>query len=323
MTGTKFKYNQRTLRYERTGVSIVGLAFRGFCYLIFATLFFVGLVTLQNYVIDTPLEKSLRAENEALESHKVILTASLFESNERISQLNSEDQKLYERLFETKVIEKEVGNVEKKEEILTAEPEIFGQWEASTRSASSEIIKKAIARDAAWGKNIHIEKRDLNRLRSLPTLSPVEKMEVDKLVSGFGKRINPFHKGIYQHDGVDISLPSGTAVVATAPGIVLLANTSNQIAGFGNYIEIDHGNGIITRYAHLAELKVRWGQKVNKGQVIGSIGSSGGSIAPHLHYEVIRNGVNVNPVHYMVAGLTSTQYNALVEASTKQNQSLD
>jgi len=323
MAGTKFKYNKKTLRYERTGVSIVGLAFRGFGYLIFATLFFVGLVTLQNFVIDTPLEKSLRAENEALENHKVILTASLFESNERIGQLNSEDQKLYERLFETKLTEKPTRNSEKKEEILTAGPEVFGQWEASTRSASSEIIKKAITRDVSWSKNIHIEKRDLGQLKSLPTLSPVEKMEVDKLVSGFGKRINPFHKGIYHHDGVDISLPAGTSVVATAPGTVLLANTSNQISGFGNYIEIDHGNGIITRYAHLGELKVRWGQKVNKGQAIGSIGSSGGSIAPHLHYEVIRKGINVNPVHYMVAGFTSTQYNALVEASTKQNQSLD
>jgi murein DD-endopeptidase MepM/ murein hydrolase activator NlpD len=163
----------------------------------------------------------------------------------------------------------------------------------------------------------------LNKLKHLPSISPIPEIEADKLVSGFGKRINPFHKGIYQHDGIDFAMPAGTTVVATAPGTILRANTSNQVAGFGNYVEIDHGNGIITRYAHLADLNVRYGQSVAKGQKIGTVGSSGGSIAPHLHYEVIRGGVNVNPVHYVVGTYSSTFYNNLVQASEKRNQSLD
>jgi murein DD-endopeptidase MepM/ murein hydrolase activator NlpD len=322
MAITKFKYNPKTLRYERTSISLLGAAFRGFGYLIFGALFFVGLVLLQNYLIDTPFEKELRAENEALRQHKTVLIASLQESNGRISELKNEDRELYEKLFEIKLSAAPDMNIEK-EEILTAEPGLFSEWEKATRSQSDEFIQTARSRNVAFSESVSIKKSDLKTLKALPTLAPIENFEVDKLVSGFGKRINPFHKGLYHHDGVDISLPTGTAVVATAPGTIVLSNLSSLVAGFGNYIEINHGNGVITRYAHLGELKVYYGQRVSRGQVIGTIGSSGGSIAPHLHYEIIKNGKNVNPAHYIISGLNSSQYHLLVDNSKKVNQSLD
>lgn len=323
MAETKFRYNPKTLRYERVIPSIVNIAFKGFGYLIFGCIFFVGLVMLQNFVIETPLEKSLRAENEALQLHKKVLMASLQESNVGIQVLRTEDQLLYERLFETKVVTENETDVYKKEEILTAEHTLFAEWEKSVRNNFTTVFKKAQMRDNSWAQQIHIDKTKLNKLKHLPSISPIPEIETDKLVSGFGKRINPFHKGIYHHDGIDFAMPTGTLVIATAPGTVIRANTSNQVAGFGNYVEIDHGNGIVTRYAHLADLNVRHGQSVTKGQKIGTVGSSGGSIAPHLHYEVIRSGINVNPVHYLVGTYSSTFYNSLVQASEKRNQSLD
>jgi murein DD-endopeptidase MepM/ murein hydrolase activator NlpD len=323
MAATKFKYNPRTLRYERIGTSIVNIALQGFGYLIFGSLFFVALVMLQNYVIVTPVERSLRSENEALDRHKIILTASLQESDARIRELKMEDQKLYERLFETKLVRHVESNTYKKEEILTAEPGLFAQWESAIKENAKAIFQKATQRNGVWGKSIHVHKSDVKTVSGLPTLSPIENLDPDKLVSGFGKRINPFHKGLYHHDGVDIAMPIGSDVLATASGTIVLANKSTLVAGFGNQIEIDHDDGITTRYAHLGELKVHHGQRVSKGQVIATVGTSGGSIAPHLHYEVIRNGKNVNPVHYMVERFTSTFYNALVVASEKENQSLD
>jgi murein DD-endopeptidase MepM/ murein hydrolase activator NlpD len=317
-----FKYNPKTLRYERASLSVMGIAFRGFGYLIFGVIFFVGLVMLQNYIIDTPLEKELRAENEALSQHKIVLLASLQESNARIGELKNEDQLLYEKLFESKRVEAVHPSIEK-EEILAAEPELFSQWENTTRQQSAELINKATLRNSLFSESLSIKKNELKKIKELPTLAPVQQFEVDKLVSGFGKRINPFHKGLYHHDGVDIALPTGTHVVATAPGTIVVSSPSNLMAGFGNYIEIDHGNGMITRYAHLGELKAYYGQRVTKGQVIGTIGSSGGSIAPHLHYEVIKNGKNVNPAYYIISGLSSDQYQQLVDNSKKVNQSLD
>ncbi len=322
MAEAKFRYNPKTLRYERTSISILGLSFRVFGYLVFGSLFFIGLVVLQNYLIETPLEKSLRAENEALHKHKIVLTASLLASNNQIGELKKEDQLLYEKLFETKLVSVPNLNIDK-EEILAAEPELFSDWEAATNKQSTALWQKAKTSNIVFSSSASIGKKDLKTLSRLPTIAPVKSFEFDKLVSGFGKRINPFHKGLYHHDGVDIAMPTGTPVLASAPGIIILARQSNLLAGFGNYIEIDHGNGMITRYAHLELLKVKNGQKVTKGEVIGTIGTSGGSIAPHLHYEVIKKGRPTNPVFYIIGGLSSEQFQAMLDNSKKENQSLD
>jgi murein DD-endopeptidase MepM/ murein hydrolase activator NlpD len=136
-------------------------------------------------------------------------------------------------------------------------------------------------------------------------------------------RVNPFHKGLYEHPGVDIAMPRGSAVIATASGTVIEICKSTVQAGYGNYIEIDHGNGFITRYAHLEDVQVKYRQKITKGSVIATVGNSGGSIAPHLHYEIIRDGITVDPVHYMIEGLSSHEHHQLKLISQKQNQSLD
>ncbi len=86
---------------------------------------------------------------------------------------------------------------------------------------------------------------------------------------------------------------------------------------------IDHGNGIVTRYAHLEDVHVRVGQRVSKGFTIGTVGMSGGAIAPHVHYEIIRNGIEVDPVPYMMEKLNSTEYSELQKLGNKKNQSLD
>jgi murein DD-endopeptidase MepM/ murein hydrolase activator NlpD len=170
---------------------------------------------------------------------------------------------------------------------------------------------------------LSVDKSDLPVLKGLPSASPVKDLNEQNLVSGFGVRINPFHKGNYHHDGLDIALPKGTEVLATGDGRVVSINNSRVEAGFGNYIEIDHGNGFITRYAHLESIHVNWGQKISIGQVIGHSGSSGGSVAPHLHYEVLKLGVNLDQLYYLVKGIDAKQHQLLSIKSKTQNQSLD
>ena len=323
MANVKFKYNPKTIRYESASISLLTLAGKAFGYLTFGGMFFVGLVLLQNFLFDTDLEKQLRAENEELSKHKIVLTSRLQASAGRINQLKNEDKALYEKLFESKAEGETSDTNRDKEEIITADPPIFAEWMSSATKQSDELYKTAKLNNKAFSESASIEKHEIKILKSLPTAPPIENFEVDKLVSGFGKRINPFHKGLYPHDGVDIAATTETNVVAGGPGIVLALSHSNLLAGFGNYIEIDHQNGIVTSYAHLGEIKISYGQRVSKGQVIGTVGSSGGSIAPHLHYEVIKDGKNINPVKYLIGGLNSDQYQLLVNNSQKQNQSLD
>jgi murein DD-endopeptidase MepM/ murein hydrolase activator NlpD len=122
---------------------------------------------------------------------------------------------------------------------------------------------------------------------------------------------------------VDVAMPRGSPVIATGSGAVVQLKRSDLEAGYGNYIEIDHGRGVVTRYAHLEDIHVKFGAKVTKGEVVGTVGSSGGSVAPHLHYEIIRDGKNIDPVIHIVEGLTSGQHHHLLLSSHQQNQSLD
>jgi murein DD-endopeptidase MepM/ murein hydrolase activator NlpD len=322
MPKIKYYYNPKTLRYERTVLSVFNLLLTVVGYLSCSVLFFIGLVILQDYIVQTPLEKSLRAENAALAHHKVVLTSRLKEANFQLDSLKAKDNQLYENLFETKR-QPETTKEDNKEEILMAGMGDFNSWAATIDERFKSLSAKAKHGNANFRARASVDKKDMEMLKAVPATQPIENFEIGRLVSGFGTRINPFHKGNYHHDGVDISASRGSKVLSGGNGTVLLVKRSDLLAGFGNYVEIDHGFGYITRYAHLEEITVRNGQKIKTGQVIGTVGTSGGTIAPHLHYEVIQNNKNLNPVNFMLEGLNSSQYHYLIEVSKKVNQSLD
>lgn len=322
MPKIKYYYNLKTLRYERTTLSVFNVLLTLLGYLSCGVLFFVGLVILQNFIVQTPLEKSLRAENAALAHHKVVLTSRLSEANKQLDSLKAKDNLLYENLFETKR-QPEVFKEDNKEEILMAGIADFNGWVATIDEKFKSLSAKAKRSSRTFRESASVDKKDLKMLKAVPANQPIENFDISRLVSGYGSRINPFHKGNYHHDGVDISASRGSKVLAGGEGNVLLIKRSDLLAGFGNYVEIDHGFGYITRYSHLEEIAVRNGQKIAAGQVIGTVGTSGGTIAPHLHYDVIKDGKNLDPINFMLEGLNSFQYNKLIEVSKKVNQSLD
>lgn len=322
MLNKKYYYNPKTLTFERKKISFTKVLGNSFGYLSFGALFFVGLLVLQNYIVETPLENKLRLENESLTKHKAILNNRIQTANSQLALLQSKDGELYKKIFEIPKSESAVARAGH-EEILTATSPVFMKWTESLTDQFVSLSEKAGKSNKFFRLTASVDKSDWNKLQSTPVLQPIENFDVSQLVSGYGIRINPFHKGKYHHDGVDLASTRGASVVATGPGKVLSVKKSDLLAGFGNYVEIDHGYGYITRYAHLDEITVRVGEKVLKGFKIGTVGSSGGSIAPHVHYEVALNGNNVDPLQYLVQGLNSDQYTNLFIASKKINQSLD
>jgi len=287
-----------------------------------AFLFFIGLNLFQNFLIETKLEKSLTKENKSLTEYKAILTSQLTESNVLLSELKTEEAQLAEKLFEVPV---KPTSVRPKNEnhLIAIGDEPFSDQVLKIGEHLSSLNEKAKGSNDFFGDRLRLKKSDIPVLVNLPLIAPVNNLLADNLVSGFGVRINPFHKGNYHHDGIDIALTKGTDVLSTGNGRVSYFSNSNLEAGFGNYIEIDHGNGVLTRYSHLEKISVKWGQKIKKGQVIGLSGSSGGSVAPHLHYEVIKNGKNLDPLSFMVEGINPEQHQQLALKSKIQNQSLD
>lgn len=158
-------------------------------------------------------------------------------------------------------------------------------------------------------------------LQSIPAIQPVRNTELRRMASGYGYRIHPIYKVRKMHYGMDFAAPTGTEIFATGDGVVTLAKQTYN--GYGIHVIIRHGFGYETLYAHMSKVLVKQGQRVKRGEVIGLIGSTGTSVAPHLHYEVHKNGEKVNPAQYYFNDLTPEQYEAMLIQSENSNQSFD
>jgi len=282
------------------------------------------MIVLHDNLIETAATKLLKLENAQLIKHKPELELRISAAEQTLNSLRSIDKNLNNRLFTSApVATPEDGAALIKHKVLLAGVMDFQAVLDMVKSRSDELVEKSSRTNAMFGATIKITKEQIETLQSIPTIQPVDNSQIDLLVSGFGERINPFHKGKYNHPGVDFAAPRGSAVYATAPGKVKRVKRTTLQAGYGNYVEVDHGNGFVTRYAHLESISVKRGQTIFKGKVIGAVGSSGGSVAPHLHYEVMISGEPVNPVNYLIEGLTSHQYGVLLLHAGEQNQSLD
>jgi murein DD-endopeptidase MepM/ murein hydrolase activator NlpD len=155
----------------------------------------------------------------------------------------------------------------------------------------------------------------------IPAIQPVNNRQLTLLAAGKKPLINPFHRAMHEHHGVDYLIPEGTAVFATADGVVKSLSEKNTT--HGKAITIDHGNGYQTSYSHLLDIRVKSGQKVKRGDIIALSGNSGLSFAPHLHYEVIFNGMRVDPVHYFFLELTAEEYQRIIRIALSSMQSFD
>ena len=141
------------------------------------------------------------------------------------------------------------------------------------------------------------------------------------MASGYEYRTDPVNKTRKMHYGMDFTAPRGTPIYAASDGKVTRADSRST--GYGKHIRIDHGFGYVTLYGHLNKYNVRRGQKVKKGDIIGFVGSTGRSQAPHLHYEVHKDKKRVNPINFYLGNLTPDEFDDLLKLANQENQSLD
>lgn len=323
MRNPSYHYNPDTCQYERATFKLRDVIWYCIGILFMSALMFTGLTMAYDRFTESDLEAALKKENRALDKHQIVLVNQLSEIESSLKQLQDKDETLHQKLFEETSLNVTRSSSANKKAMLMADAADFEKMLNRLRLKSESLYDRSISMNNEFDEGVRISKKDLELLNSMPTLQPVANPNLELLVSGFGTRINPFHKGKYKHPGIDFAAQRGTEVYASADGRVVDINRSDLQAGYGNSIDIDHGHGFVTRYAHLEDIHVRQGQKVSKKMVIGTVGNSGGSIAPHLHYEVIHKGEQVNPLKYMIEGLNSSEYSLLIALNNKQNQSLD
>ncbi len=323
MPKSRYKFNPESLSFDK-----IRLGFRAV--LMRALAFFVGslLIAIVYYLIfamfvNSPKEKSLMREIGQLTLQYDMIQREMTNLEKVMGQLEQTDDNLYRTIFEAEPIpqtlrEGGVGGVNRYKELEGFENSSIV---IETTKRLDAIRKRVYVQSKSFDELISLAVRKEDILKSIPAVMPISNKDLTRVASGFGLRIHPYYKIVKFHAGMDFTAPSGTDVYATGNGVISAVNSSKR--GLGNHIIIDHGFGLISIYAHLESAIVRKGQKVERGDVIGYVGSTGMSIAPHLHYEIKLNGINVDPVNYYFNDLTPEEYERIVEIASKTGQSFD
>ncbi|HSZ25057.1 MAG TPA: M23 family metallopeptidase [Cytophagaceae bacterium] len=324
MSKIKYYYDTETCKFEKLKTSTSDVVINTLGYIILSLVFATGLLFAYNYFFQSPREQFLNRENKDLNFYYKIMNKEMNEMDKVLTGLQDKDDQVYRSIFETPPISPSIrnsgmGDMDIYRNLLDKN---ISQQDLilSTMDKLNRIKKKAYIQSKSYEEILALSKQKSALLAGIPAIQPMSNPNLTKLVSGFGYRMHPIYKMRLFHSGVDFSASKGTPVYATGDGVII--TTARNAGGYGNEIEVNHGFGYVTKYAHLETFKVKVGQKVKRGELIGYSGSSGAATAPHLHYEVIHNGIRVNPVHYFFKGLNSEQYKKILELAEQENQSL-
>ena len=319
----KYRYNPKTLSYEKVKLTWGERVLRG---LIFVaptiTLSFVFALFIAKR-IDSPRETRLRQENEFYQLQLSKLNQDLELIAAALDEMEKRDRSIYRVAFNADAFPEElrrmgVGGADKFKELENYK---YSDLLIRTASKMEEVERRLYAQSLSLQELAEIARDNETRLVSIPAIQPIRNKDMTRVASGYGWRVDPVYKTRRMHWGMDFTAPVGTEVYATGNGVVEDLETSSW--GYGKSILIDHGYGFKTRYAHLSAFKVKKGDKVKRGDLIGLIGNSGKSTGPHLHYEVERNGQKVNPVGYYHGDLSPEEYEQMIQLSNNALNAFD
>jgi murein DD-endopeptidase MepM/ murein hydrolase activator NlpD len=323
MTPTKYKFDPDSLSFDKIRLGIKALLLRILAYfigsLIFALIYWIIFASF----FDSPKEKALKREVEQMTIQYDLIHREMANVENVLEDLQKTDDNLYRTIFEAEPVPSEqreggIGGVNRYEAL---EGYDNSNLVIETATRLDKIRKKVYIQSKSYDELIKLAENKEDMLKSVPAIIPISNKDLTRTASGFGWRIHPYYKISKFHYGMDFTAPAGTDVYATGNGTVVDVSSSQR--GLGKHITIDHGFGYTSTYAHLSNFNVRVGQRVQRGDIIGYVGSTGMSVANHLHYEIKLNGVNVDPVNYYFEDLSSAEYEKMIEIASKTGQSFD
>ncbi|MEI6577499.1 MAG: M23 family metallopeptidase [Bacteroidota bacterium] len=321
MAKVKYHFNPKSLTFEKAQLRWRDRLKKFLSYVATATAF-SGLVILVAYnFFSSPKEKSQQREIDQYKLQYKIMNDRLEQLNKVVADLQDKDDNIYRVIFEAEPIPGSVRKASIGGANRYANLEGYDNSGAILETAKKldRLSREIYVQSKSFDEVFSLAKNKETILASLPAIVPL-KNGIDRIVSGYGFRIHPIYKTLRMHTGIDFTAPRGTPVYATADGMVEPANAG--ASGYGISIVLNHGFGYETLYGHLSRVAVRPGVRVKRGQVIGYVGSTGLAVAPHLHYEVIKNGKKINPVNFFFNDLTPEDYKRVLEVSSKVTQSL-
>jgi murein DD-endopeptidase MepM/ murein hydrolase activator NlpD len=319
----KYRFNPQTLNFERIRLSAWQKTRRTVLALLPGLVVgLLGIILVYQFV-DSPKEANMRRENQQLQLQYELLNKQLEQAQEVLEDVQRRDDNIYRVIFEADPIpatvrQAGVGGINRYRDL---EGYAGSDLVIDTRRRLDELSRKLVVQSRSFDEVAQLVMRKKELLASIPAIQPIPNEDLTKMASGYGMRIHPIHKIPRFHAGMDFTAKTGTEIHTTGDGRVTYADYGSN--GYGMHVVIDHGFDYETLYAHLSAVKVRVGQRVKRGDVIGLVGNTGLSSGPHLHYEVRRKGEPVDPANYYFNDLTAEEYARLVELSRNAGQSLD
>jgi len=323
MSKIKYYYDTKTLSYKPIESSRVDKFKNFIVYFTSSAIlaFFILLIFFQYF--DSPKEKRLKGEINHLLSQYEIINSDLKKIEIVLDDIQTRDDNIYRTIFEadpipTSIRKQGFGGVNRYKKLSG-----FSNSDLiiNTTKKVDQLTKQLYLQSKSFDEIIELAKNKSKMLASIPAIQPVANKDLKRMTSGYGYRIHPIYKTRKMHYGMDYSAKVGTEIYATGDGVISKVKRSKR--GYGNYVKINHGFGYETLYAHMSRYIVKKGQKVKRGEVIGYVGNSGISTAPHLHYEVRKDNKKINPVNFYFNDLTPEEYEKMLELASQPNQSFD
>ena len=276
-----------------------------------------------SYLFYTPKMHRIAAENRELVLKYEILQDRIASMQSKVQEIRLRDHYGYRPLFAVDTTHIEgIYNPYPASKYASFANDEYAELMHSAWLALDAVTRQTYATSRSLDELQVLAKDKEQMSLAIPAIWPIDRTRL-KAFYAFGvRKKHPILKIRTMHKGVDMSTDYGVPVYATGDGVVEKVEQGKRRRGYGRQILINHKFGYKTRYAHLLKMFVKPGEKVQRGQLIGEVGSSGGSTGPHLHYEVIHLGRNVNPVNYFNRNMTSDEYRQLME-NIKYNTDLE
>ena len=325
MSKVKYYYDSENLAYKR--VQTKKRKKFGYIVLFFVSSilfgFLIFLLLINTSYFETPKDKIQAREIEVLQLNYKLLNKKLDLMNEVLAAVENRDNIIYRIYFNTMPISDEerkagFGGVNRYKDLQG-----FNNSELieNTTKRVDILTKELVIQSKSLDDIVLLAKQKEKLLAAIPAIQPVKNEDLKHMASGYGYRSDPFTKIKKFHYGMDFTSKTGTPIYATGDGVIYKADAS--LSGYGNHVEINHGYGYKTLYAHLSKYNCKPGQRVKRGDLIGYVGSTGRSQAPHLHYEVLKDGVHVNPLNFYYGSISAKEYLEISKLANQENQSLD
>lgn len=324
MSKVRYKFNTKSLTYEKVRITFKDLFWRILSYLAIGLVFATITIIVSRQVLPSPSEKKKNRELEAVLLQYELLETKLAKVERVLKDLEDRDDNIYRAIFEAEPIPKSIryagyGGSDNYSAFDSYDNAFLLK---TTTERVDRIAKQLYVQSKSFDEVVKLAKSKEKLLASIPAIMPINQKDLSHAVtSGFGWRTHPIYKTQEFHPGMDFAAQQGTPIYSTGDGVVEVAD--NLAQGYGNHVVINHGYGYQTLYGHMSSIVAKVGQKITRGQLIGYVGSTGLSTAPHVHYEVIKNQEKVNPVNFYFNDLSPQQYQLMVELSKKSSQSFD